>query len=167
MTWCRPDHCLDDSRSFVSSRDREWMSGREYSFVVYSLKDDAFLGTVGLTRVDRCHQCANLGYWVRSGRCRQGIGTTAVWLAARFAFEQIDLNRLEIVVPVENRFSARVAEKAGAHFDGEFKRRVILQGHAQDALVYSLTAPVLTGEQGLAAWQVGRTNYSSQYHRLR
>ena len=163
MTWCRRGHTLQDSQKFVSNRDREWEAGREYSFVIYSLKDDAFLGTIGLTRVDHFHRFANLGYWVRTGRCRQGIGTKAVELVARFAFELTELNRLEIVVPLENRFSVLVAEKAGAHFEGVLRRRVMLQGRPQDALSYSLIAPVLNTKQGLKDWQGERTNYYNRH----
>jgi ribosomal-protein-serine acetyltransferase len=143
MTWCHRDYTLEDSKAFISSRDRQWAAGNEYSFVIYSLRDGAFLGSVGLNRRDRVHHFANLGYWVRSVRLRQGIGSAAVRLAARFAFEQTDLSRLEIIVPVQNRFSVRVAEKAGAHLEGVLKRRVMLQGRPQDAFSYSLIAPAL------------------------
>jgi RimJ/RimL family protein N-acetyltransferase len=58
---------------------------------------------------------------------------------ARFAFEQTDLRRLEIVMPAENRASLRVAEKAGAKFEGEMRERLLLCGKAHNALLYSLT----------------------------
>jgi RimJ/RimL family protein N-acetyltransferase len=50
---------------------------------------------------------------------------------------------VDLVVPVGNRFSIRVAEKAGAHREGILRRRVMLQGHPHDAVCYSLIAPGL------------------------
>ena len=78
---------------------------------------------------------------MRSTRTRQGIGGVAVKLAGRFTFEQLGLNRVEIIVPTGNRFSARVAEKAGAHLEGVLKQRLMLHGQAHDAFSYALTAP--------------------------
>ena len=56
----------------------------------------------------------NVGYWVRTGCTRQGIATATVRLVARLAFEDLDLERLEFVIGVDNVASRRVAEKAGA-----------------------------------------------------
>lgn len=140
MVWCRPDYSLEDSVRFISSRDAEWAAGREYSFAIYNLADGAFLGSAGLNRVEKVHLFANLGYWVRSTRTGRGIGSAAVRLVARFAFEELGLQRLEMIVPVGNVFSARVAEKAGAQKEGVLRRRLVLQGHAHDAVCYSLVA---------------------------
>jgi RimJ/RimL family protein N-acetyltransferase len=41
-----------------------------------------FLGSIGLSAVDRVHGFGHLGYWVRSGRMREGIGAAAVRLVA-------------------------------------------------------------------------------------
>jgi RimJ/RimL family protein N-acetyltransferase len=61
---------------------------------------------------------AHVGYWVRTGQTGQGIATAAVRLIARFGFEDLGLQRLELLVAVENLASRRVAEKAGARFEG-------------------------------------------------
>src|SRR4029077_14520173 len=73
MVWCNRDYSLKDSLAFVSSCDAKWEAGAQYSFVVYDRRDGAFLGSVGLSGVNRVHCFANLGYCVRRCRTRQGV----------------------------------------------------------------------------------------------
>ena len=49
------------------------------------------------------------------------------------------LTRLEIVVPVGNVRSQRVAEKLGAHYEGIARQRLRVKGESVDAWQYSLT----------------------------
>jgi RimJ/RimL family protein N-acetyltransferase len=91
-----------------------------------------------LSHVDHKHRMANLGYWVRASRTGRGIAAAAVASAARFAFQRLDLNRLELVVPEANAASIRVAERVGAKREGLLRKRLVLEGEPRDALLYSL-----------------------------
>ena len=145
MVWCRPDYSLADSESFISSCAADWREGRRYSFVIFDPSDGSFLGSVGLSAICPAHKFANVGYWVRTGMTRRGVASAALRLAARFAFERRDLRRLEIVMPADNRASVRVAEKAGAKYEGVMRDRLLLGGKAHDALLYSLVRGDLHG----------------------
>jgi RimJ/RimL family protein N-acetyltransferase len=57
---------------------------------------------------------------------------------ARFAFEQLKMQRVEIVVEVENAPSLRAAEKAGATREGLLRNRLNNRGEPRDALIFSL-----------------------------
>jgi RimJ/RimL family protein N-acetyltransferase len=77
-------------------------------------------------------------YWVRTGDTNRGVATRAVRLLARFGFEAAALVRIEIVVPIGNAASIRVAEKAGASREGLLRSRVMLHGMLHDAVMFSL-----------------------------
>jgi RimJ/RimL family protein N-acetyltransferase len=138
MIWCHLGYSLDDTLSFISRSTEEWEQGIQYSFAILDEKDGAFLGSVGISAVNKTHGCANLGYWVRAGRTRLGIATAATCLAAQFGLVSLKLQRLELLVPTTNKPSQRVAEKAGAKWEGVSRRRLRLQGLFHDAAVYSL-----------------------------
>ena len=140
MVWCHANYSLEDSAAFVANCAAEWERGDQYSFAIFDLSDGTFLGSVGLSAISRTHKFANLGYWVRSKRTQQGIASAATRLIARFALEELGLNRLELFVPVGNKASQRVAEKAGARWEGVLKKRLILGGDPHDAVLYSLIA---------------------------
>ena len=138
MPWCHPQYNIHDSTEFLATREAEWRNGEHYSFVIYARANGFFLGGVGLNFINQVHKFANLGYWVRTRASRHGIATAAVRLAAQFAFAELKLSRVEIVMGTDNKASQRVAEKAGAVREGVLWRRLLLFGEPQDAVLYSL-----------------------------
>src|SRR5256885_13948469 len=137
MVWAHPNYSIEDTRAFVSKCGPGWEKGEQYSFAIVDVHDGEFLGSVGLSAVNRAHGFANLGYWVRTGKTRHGVATSATRMVARFSFETLSLNRIELLVPTANVASQRVAEKAGAQREGLLRKRLRLNGIAHDAFVYS------------------------------
>ena len=88
---------------------------------------------------------ANLGYWVRTSAARRGVATNATRAVARYGFEELGLQRIEIVAAVRNLPSQRVAEKAGAVREGVLRKRLLIRGEAHDAVLFSLVAEDLSG----------------------
>jgi len=140
MAWCRPDYSIKESAEFIQSASPAWDQGEHYSFVVFETATSRFLGGAGLNFINRLHNFANLGYWVRSSATRRGVASRAVRLIARFGIEDLKFSRLEIVAAVGNVASQRVAEKAGARREGVLWKRLQLHGQSQDAVMFSLVA---------------------------
>ena len=138
MPWCHPEYNVHDSEEFLATREAEWRDGEHYSFVICARANGFFLGGVGINFINRVHNFANLGYWVRTRATRRGVAPAAVRLAARFAFTELKLSRLEIVTAIGNRSSQRVAEKVGAVREGQLRRRLLLDGQPHDAVLFSL-----------------------------
>jgi ribosomal-protein-serine acetyltransferase len=140
MVWCHPGYTLEECAAFVASCDARWDRGESYSFVVFDPRDGAFLGSAGLNQINHAHRVANLGYWVRRSRAGRGIATGAVRQVARYALQELGLNRLDVLVPRGNRPSQRVAQKAGAKEEGILRNRLMIDGKSHDAILYSLVA---------------------------
>jgi RimJ/RimL family protein N-acetyltransferase len=138
LTWCRPDYDLYDCTAYILKAQADWQRGVQFNFGTFDVKTQAFLGSVALNQITAVHKFANVGYWVRSSKAGQGIATAAVKLIAKFAFQTLGLNRLEIVAPVGNVPSQRTALKAGAFFEGTLRQRLMLSGKLHDANLYSL-----------------------------
>jgi ribosomal-protein-serine acetyltransferase len=140
MIWAHSQYSMEDTQAFVLKCGPGWEKGEQYSFAIVDFQDGQFLGSVGLSAVNRAHGIANLGYWVRTRKTRHGVATSATRMAARFSFETLGLNRVELLVPTANIPSQRVAEKAGAKREGLLRKRLQLNAIAHDAFVYSLVA---------------------------
>jgi len=138
MPWCHAAYSTEESRAWVKSCPARWDEGEAYNFAIYDAGDGAYLGGCGLSITNRASGIANLGYWVRTSRTRQGVATTATRLLAEFGFEELALNRIEIVVATGNRASLRVAEKAGAVREGVLRNRLADANAAHDAVMFSL-----------------------------
>ena len=137
LPWCNQNYSIEDSREFIGSRDLASQGDEWHSFGIFE-KHGALLGGVGINFINRVHQLANLGYWVRTSATGRGIATTATRLAARFGFEELGLHRIEIVAAVGNVPSQRVAEKAGAKREGVLRKRLLIRGESLDAVLFSL-----------------------------
>jgi len=138
MTWCHPDYSLDECDAFIARSATGWERGEQYNFAIFDAMDQTLLGSVGLNRLDRTNRSANIGYWVRRSRTQCGTATAALRLIAGFGLQELNLRRLEILVPDHNVASRRVAEKAGAKFEGLLRNRIVLGDIFHDARLFSL-----------------------------
>jgi len=144
--WATPDYAVDSARAYIDDCCRQWTA--EWSNREFGIVDTAqarILGCVGINQVNPVNRFANLGYWVRSSCCGQGMATRASRLVAGFGFERMGLNRLELVVLPHNGASRRVAEKLGARFEGVLANRLMFRQRPQDAAMYSLTPVSFSG----------------------
>src|SRR5882724_4319562 len=140
LPWCHQNYSIEESREFIGSRELASQGDEWYSFGVFETDGGRFLGGVGINFINRVHQMANLGYWVRTSAASRGVATAAARLAARFGFEELGLQRIEIVAAVDNIPSQRVAEKAGARREGVLRKRLLIRGESLDAVLFSLLA---------------------------
>ena len=138
LPWCHENYSIEESREFIKSRIAAAQGDEHYSFAVFSKDDPRLLGGVGLNFINRVHQFGNLGYWVRTSAGGRGVASTAAALVARFGFEQLGLQRIEILAAVPNIASQRVAEKIGAIREGVLRKRLLIRGEPQDAILFSL-----------------------------
>ena len=139
MDWCKPDYVLGDTETWLTDCERHWArADGERTFAMFDADSSEFLGCAGMNQFNRVHHFANLGYWVRQSRHRQGIATRSVQSIVAYGFGELKLTRLEIVAPETNAASRGVAQKVGAAFECIARNRVIVHGRPQPAAVYSL-----------------------------
>lgn len=122
---------------WVVEGEAAWAAGDAYDYAIVEPEMGMFCGGCGITQIHPTHRFANTYYWVRASRQGHGIGSLAVRLLAQFGTTQLALQRLEIVVAVSNTASIRVAEKAGAHYEGRLRNRIRLYDQYHDAAMFS------------------------------
>jgi ribosomal-protein-serine acetyltransferase len=140
MPWCHANYSIDETRTFILSRAEAWARDAEYGFGIFTKKSGRFLGGVGLNFVNRNHQMANLGYWVRSSETGRGVAAKAAKLVAQFGLDRLGFQRIEIIAATANVASQRVAEKTGAVKEAVLRKRLRLHGEPVDGVLYSLVA---------------------------
>ena len=139
LGWCHENYSIDETREFLRSRGEKSQGDEWYSFGVFDRSNgERFLGGVGLNFINRVHQFGNLGYWVRTSAAGKGVASKASRLVARFGFQKLGLHRIEILAAVPNVASQRVAEKIGAVREGVLRKRLLISGESQDAVMFSL-----------------------------
>lgn len=130
----------DAVAAWIAWGARAWDEGQAYHWAILSPGDEPVLGGCGLTQLSATHRFANLYYWVRTSAQGRGLASAATRELARFGLGELGLQRVEVVVARENIASLRVAEKAGARFEGWLRNRIFLRGQAHTAAMFSLVA---------------------------
>ncbi len=138
MSWANENYTSETALNFITLTRTYWSNGSLYAFAIADAKTGEFLGGCSLSHIHPIYHFCNLGYWVRTSRHGEGIAGRAAKLAARFAFERLNLIRAEIVIAIGNEPSKRVAEKAGAHYEGILLNRMVVGTRFFDAHMFSL-----------------------------
>lgn len=133
MPWANADYGPDDAMFWISN------PAEKQSFLILD-GAERIVGTCGLNGFDELHRRANLGYWVRSSATGRGIATAATKLVAAFGIAELGLQRLEIVMATGNLASRRVAERAGAAYEGVLVARLRQHDTVHDAHSFSITS---------------------------
>lgn len=140
MFWCNADLTYTEIEEWVESRPGAWLDDTSYEFAIVDTRQGTYIGNCGLVHVDLQNKRAELGYWIRTSQTRKGYATQASMLVLKFAFEVLQLNRVEIIVETKNTNSQRVAEKLGAKKEGLMRQRLHIHDTIRDAFLYSILA---------------------------
>ncbi|MEM7275550.1 MAG: GNAT family N-acetyltransferase [Actinomycetota bacterium] len=136
LPWAVPDYSLDHVQPWIDGE----IDPTAIPFVVLD-PDGRHVGAIGLNAVDGENRRANLGYWIRTDAGGRGYASAATVLLAEHALTVLEIDRVEIIMSVENEPSRRVAERAGGHYEGVLRKRLLLHGRHHDAHSFSLVSP--------------------------
>ena len=101
--------------------------------------DDNLIGVIGIEMRDDVYRKAPLlGYWLAEEYWGRGIMTEVVKLVAGYAFENLDIVRLQSGVLANNPGSMRVLEKAGFLKEGVLRNNIIKNGVVMDEYIYGM-----------------------------
>lgn len=114
--------------------------GGEYRFVIVPSDDDeSIIGSVNLVAIERgVFLNGRFGYSIDNEWEGQGVMTSALALAVDFAFDDLELHRLEANVMPRNIGSRRVLEKCGFRRVGFSQKMVMINGVWEDHDMYAL-----------------------------
>ena len=121
---------------YTEEHAREFIARGGNDFAIVDANTDEILGVIGFVLMD--HARGHFGYWVGKAARGRGVATRALRLLARWAAEEHDLARLQLIVEPENLASIRVAERAGFRREARLRSYVELRGARRDVYMYAL-----------------------------
>ena len=116
-----------------------WQDGSCAGFAILS-EDAEFLGLVGLVDLDLGTRQGEIGYVVIGEARGRGVAGRALRLVTDWAFDDLELERVELRIDVDNEPSIRVAERAGYRRDGVLRSLQLKEGLRTDRAGYSQRA---------------------------
>jgi ribosomal-protein-alanine N-acetyltransferase len=108
---------------------------------IAELGTDELIGTATLFNLNLDNRRAEIGYGLDRAYWRQGYMLEALQALLSYAFNVLELHRLEADVDPRNVGSIRTLEKLGFQREGFLRERWLVNGEIQDALFYGLLRP--------------------------
>ena len=104
------------------------------------VEDGEFLGLALAPEIDRETRTAELGYVVAPAARGRGVATEALRQLTEWAFAELGMLRLELLISVANAGSKKVAERCGYVREGVLRSAYVKQGLREDTEIWSRLA---------------------------
>ncbi len=114
------------------------VEGQRYLFTVATAGGDVPVGRLVIKGVDPVHRHASLGVVLAVAARGQGLGSEAVGLGCRFAFESLNLHRLWLDVQADNERAVAVYERCGFVVESRRPFERFHAGQHRDVLVMAM-----------------------------
>ena len=138
----------------VEQRDRYFAkafktrdAGTSIPLVVLDRASGEILGTTRLADYMPTYRNCELGYtWFRTDLFGEGFNVDSKYQLLRYAFEHLELVRVQIHTDTRNEPSQRAIRALGARFEGVLRRHMIVKdGWVRDTMVFGITDLEWTG----------------------
>ena len=124
-------YTLDVAKEWVVKCRQDYLDNEVLHFAISDKSHKSFMGMVDL---DMCyaHNHATAGYWIAKPYWSQGYVPEALHAAMRFAFESLEVHRINAVHFHTNPASGRVLQKVGMLHEGISRQHFLKNGSYYD-----------------------------------
>lgn len=137
-------YALADAERFIAGARRELVAGTGVHCAICAaapadaakapFADGELLGAIDLMAYPE-REAAETGYWVKREARGQGVAAAALRLMIAYAFEQVGVERLELMTETPNLASQRLAERLGFTREGVVRAYLASRGERDRDLV--------------------------------
>ncbi len=138
-TW--PQGCLTPSffERRVKNLQAQWNDDRSYCFLIFLADRKTLIGGINLNNVCRgAAQYASLGYWLDERAQGAGYMTQAGRAILTYAFDGLNLSRVNAATLVNNDKSKSLLMRLGFAEEGFAKAYIQINGKRQDHILFGL-----------------------------
>ncbi len=126
------------AEQFITACRQMAERGTGTRLAVERASDEAFIGWCSLSRWNPDFRSASMGYCLDDQAWGHGYATEAARALLQWAFDMLDLNRVQAETDTRNVASARVLEKLGFVREGTLREDCVVNGEVSDSWVYGL-----------------------------
>lgn len=136
LAW--PKHCQSeqDFRIFVQRCLNEYAEGKSMTCAIWY--QERLVGNCSFNSINHDLGKVIIGYWLSQPEQGKGIISRVVTKLADIAFNELDMQKVEAHVAVDNKPSRQVCERLGFKYEGTVTRAENLNGRIIDHAIYGL-----------------------------
>jgi RimJ/RimL family protein N-acetyltransferase len=133
-----PWHEYAQAERFIARCQQMAQEGSGARLAIERSADGQFIGWCTFMNWDPTYRSAMLGYCLDEPAWGQGFATEAAGAVLEWAFNILDLNRVQSEADTRNAASDRVLHKLGFLREGTLRENCIVNGEVSDSWVYGL-----------------------------
>jgi RimJ/RimL family protein N-acetyltransferase len=116
------------------------ITARQQTFIVRSLSDNQIIGSTRFYEMYLDHKRLSIGYtWYIPAVWGTAVNVECKLLLLQYAFEKLEMNRIEFFIDARNTRSRAAVKKLGATEEGILRQHIILEdGYIRDTVIYSI-----------------------------
>ncbi len=127
----------DFTETWFERYERGKADGTRMNFAIVDGAERALVGFAVAPVIDTAAATAELGYGVAGWARGRGVATAALRELTTWAFTELGMVRLELLIDVDNGASQRVAESCGYQFEGVLRSVYVKPGRRTDTQIWS------------------------------
>ncbi|WP_088229564.1 GNAT family N-acetyltransferase [Bacillus cereus] len=133
---------VQDMQQYVQKAIKGYGRGTQIPFIVVDQQTNTIVGSTRLYNISVEDKTVELGQtWYHPSVQRTSINTECKYMLLQYAFEKLNMLRVQIKTDVRNEKAQRAIERLGAVKEGVLRNeRRLPSGHVRDAVVYSIIA---------------------------
>ncbi|MEO0917523.1 MAG: GNAT family protein [Pseudomonadota bacterium] len=118
--------------------NRSIAQGTAVPLFLIQREENKVIGAITLDNIRRGpSQAGTIGYWIGESQARQGYMQEALTALVHYAFEVLDLSRLESACLPENAASRALLEKCGYKYEGVAQSYLQINGRWRNHVLYA------------------------------
>ena len=133
-----PHQDIGESLQSIEKTLERYETGRCYRWGIALKEDNSLIGVIELLRFDEETDTCSFAYLLGCDYWNQGYGTETLKEVIRFAFEEMEVQRILVDHMAENPASGAVMRKAGMTHIGTEQKKYEKHGFFHDAEVYEI-----------------------------
>jgi RimJ/RimL family protein N-acetyltransferase len=129
-----------DVESYVKDALAEQSRGRSLPFAIVMAATDTVVGSTRFGNLDLANRKLEIGWtWVARPWQRTTVNTESKLLMLRYAFDDLDVRRVEFKTDARNSKSQWALGQIGAHREGTLRQHTVLpDGSSRDTVYFSI-----------------------------
>jgi ribosomal-protein-serine acetyltransferase len=136
LPWVDNMQIIDDFKNYIAKCKKQHVEGSDLGYVIILKK--TVVGRIGLHNIDQQNKIASIGYWLDENYTGKGIISKSCKAIINYAYNTLNLNRIEIKCDTGNNKSRSIPEKLGFKKEGILRQAEMVNNTFIDLYVFSM-----------------------------
>ena len=136
LHWATEDYSLESAREFIKLAQKAAEENERQGFGIFF--NGKFVGSIGFVSFNWTSERTEIGYWIAKDFEGRGIITKSCTELINYAFDKLQMNRIEIRCATENIRSRAIPEKLNFKLEGILRQSEWRHTRFFDMAIYSM-----------------------------